>query len=67
MSIVVTIPYDPLWKPLDWVKENCPSYITRDVWKEEDGTIDIYHNYRINYYFYDEKDAIVFKLKWQTT
>ena len=31
MSAVVTLPYDPLWTPLEWAKENCPSYITNTM------------------------------------
>ena len=61
MGITVTIPYDPLWPALDWAKQNCPSYITNDA--HQDG----YNTYdwkKIDYFFSDEKDALMFMLKW---
>jgi hypothetical protein len=59
--IVVTLLYDPTWKALDWVKENCPSYITNDMHCYGYNT---YASEKIDYFFGDEEDAIVFKLKW---
>jgi hypothetical protein len=62
----VTIPYDPQWIPLKWAKKNCPSYITNDVTPVEpkrslsDPTNQIY----INYYFSEERDAMMFMLRW---
>ena len=50
----VTLPYDPLWTPLEWAKEYCPSYITNTA--IEDG--------KICYYFSDDAEATMFKLKW---
>lgn len=62
MSYIVTLPYDPIWQPLDWAKKNCPSYITNRA--PERGHNDTYNNYKINYYFGDEKEALMFALRW---
>ncbi len=59
--IHITLPYRPMWEPLDWAKENCPSYITNDVHMDGYNT---YDNTRIDYFFGDEGDAILFKLAW---
>jgi len=59
---VVTIPYDILWRPLDWAKTYCPSYITNRVFVDEDGHNDIT---KISYYFGSEEDATMFLLKWK--
>ena len=65
MGIKVTIPHDPLWLALDWAKKYCPSYITNDVSVESRH---IFHldsiGYKIDYFFSDEKDALMFMLKW---
>ena len=42
---------------LDWAKENCPSYITNT------GTVKE-HKIVYSYYFSDEKDALLFSLRW---
>lgn len=67
MSVTVTLPYDPVWTPLAWAKENCPSYITNKAsnttrlkpvaggWVNDSSIV---------YYFGDEQDAIMFKLTW---
>lgn len=61
MSAVVTLPYDPLWAPVEWAQKNCPSYICNTV----------YANFKpaeptavVNYYFDSEEDATLFTLKW---
>ena len=59
--MTITIPYDPFWEPLNWAKENCPSYITNDM--HQDG-YNTYDHTRIDYHFSDEKDALMFALKW---
>lgn len=60
MSYVVTIEYDPTWKALAWAKKHCPSYITNDVhsYRKYGGPVDV------DYFFYNEADAIWFKLMW---
>jgi hypothetical protein len=55
--MTVTIPLYPFRKALDWAKENCPSYITNDL--HQDG-----YNDKIDYHFSDEKDALIFALRW---
>lgn len=61
MSKTVVLPYDPTWKALEWAKANCKSYITND------GVIDQFPNNRftrIEYFFANEKDATMFRLRW---
>lgn len=66
----VTLPYDPydFGKALTWARNHCPSYNTYSVCahvKMEtdpgDRQVDID---RITYYFDEEKDAILFALRW---
>jgi hypothetical protein len=63
----VTLPYDPSWQALAWAKNNCPSYVTNDAdttrlkpvaggWVRAD--------HRINYYFGNKQDAVIFALRW---
>lgn len=59
--IFVTLPYDPTWKPLDWVKKNCPSYITNAVHLAENN---VHDTSRIDYFFSQQRDATIFALKW---
>ena len=42
---------------LDWAKANCPSYITNDYLRRDDGDF-----YRL--YFGQEKDFVWFQLRW---
>lgn len=59
--MTVTLPYDPVWKPLAWAKKHCPSYITNAI--HQDG-YNTYDNRKIDYFFGDEKEALMFLLKW---
>ena len=59
--MTITIPYCPFREPLDWAKENCPSYITNDL--HQDG-YNTYDHTKIDYFFSDEKDALMFALRW---
>ena len=52
----VTLPYDPAWSALEWAKKYCPSYIT--------NTSPPTRPREIEYFFSEEKDAILFSLKW---
>jgi hypothetical protein len=67
MSTSVTLPYDPIWAPLIWAKEHCPSYITNKasnttrLKQVSGGWINASC---VVYYFGDEKDAITFSLRW---
>jgi hypothetical protein len=64
----VTLPYDPAWQALAWAKKNCPSYITNAVHDDVfvfsgmsgPGVTDT----KIDYFFSDEKDMLVFILRW---
>lgn len=67
MSIVVTLPYNPVWAPLEWAKKHCPSYITNAVHPRDNGDkfdILVAGNYKIDYFFANEKDALMFRLRW---
>ena len=54
MVMTVTLPYDPLWRAVDWALKNCPSYLTNTA--QPGG--------KICYYFIDEAEATMFMLKW---
>ena len=54
--MTVTLPYDPVWRPLDWAKKHCSSYITNAVHSCD--------NTKIDYFFANEKDALMFLLRW---
>lgn len=58
---VITLPYDPTWKALEWAKKNCPSYITNHVHVDSDAKVNPEY---INYYFVEQKDAIWFAIRW---
>ena len=59
----VTIPYDPAWEALAWAKDNCASYITNSSAENPESFGSFYDRYII-YYFSDEKDATMFRLRW---
>ena len=59
--MTITIPFNPFREPLDWAKENCPSYITNDIHMDGYNTYDYT---RIDYHFSDAEDALMFKLRW---
>lgn len=61
MSTIVTLKYDPVWPALDWAKQHCRSYITNRVHRDGNKTFD---NTRIDYFFVDENDALMFALRW---
>jgi hypothetical protein len=64
--MTITLPYDPVWAPLEWAKLNCPSYITNEAkpGKTKSGLNGWVSDTNIVYYFNDEKDAMMFMLKW---
>ena len=67
MSIKVTLPYDPEWQALKWAKEYCPSYITNKAVTTTGERITVpeyYSNYDVVYYFSEQQDAMMFKLKY---
>jgi hypothetical protein len=59
--MTVTLPYDPVWTALTWAKAHCPSYITNDIHMDGYNT---YDHTKIDYHFADEKDALMFMLRW---
>jgi hypothetical protein len=69
MAIIVTLPYDPTWQALAWVKANCPSYITNAINEADRVRLLEYQIDQfvadIDYFFGNEKDALMFRLKWQ--
>lgn len=63
MSHIVTLPYDPVWRALQWAKKHCPSYITNQLHAQSyDDPFDI--NRHVDYFFADGQDATLFALKW---
>lgn len=61
MSRHVTLPYMPFMEVIAWAKQNCPSYITNDMHCDGYNT---YDSTKIDYFFADEEDAIMFALRW---
>jgi hypothetical protein len=59
--MTVTLPYDPMWRAVDWAREHCPSYITNDAHMIGYNS---YDNTYIDYFFHDKNEALMFKLKW---
>jgi hypothetical protein len=59
--MTVTLPYDPFWEPLHWAKKYCSSYITNDMHCDGYNTYDAT---KIDYFFGNKKDALMFLLKW---
>ena len=60
MGMTVTLPYDPVWKALEWAKEHCPEYVTNAVHKNSEPGQGVL----IDYFFASERDAVFFKLRW---
>ncbi len=60
--MTVTIPYDPEWKALDWAKKHCPSYTTNKVLTTNHAG----ECFRIAYHFSDERDVMMFTLRWSS-
>jgi len=66
LSTIVTLPYDPTWPAVEWAKKHCPSYITNTLSNNiKLGAHTQYAGTYINYYFGNEQDALIFKLKWE--
>lgn len=65
---IVSLPYDPEWRPAVWAKEHCPSYITNDAHVPRTESLPRQGNKLgdpvVNYYFGSESDATLFALKW---
>jgi hypothetical protein len=59
MRYTVTLPHEHSWEARDWAADNCASYLSCTIF----GTFKIDGAY-VAYYFEDEQDAVVFKLKW---
>jgi hypothetical protein len=68
MSNSVTLLYDPTWRALEWAKQYCASYITNTMNYEDreqfPGTYHFARIMRITYYFANERDATMFRLRW---
>jgi hypothetical protein len=66
MSTIVSLPYDPVWKALEWAKAHCPSYITNDVHHDDSFIItELKGEYFIDYFFGKEEEAVLFTLRWK--
>jgi hypothetical protein len=71
MVVIVTLAYDPLWSPVEWAKKHCPSYITNQLNKslnasflQDKGFSQHTNKKYIDYLFGNEKDALIFQLRW---
>jgi hypothetical protein len=62
MSYTITLPYDPVETVEDWAIKNCPSYITNVL--DYVGPKGELAELSIKYYFGEEKDAVLFALRW---
>ena len=66
MSKTVILPYDPTWRALEWAKANCKSYITNQG-VDVKSLADLSNGYtigKIEYFFGDERDATLFRLRF---
>ena len=54
---------EPVWKMKKWARNHCQSF----VWMEECDVSDVslQWDYLYAFYFYDEKDALMFQLKYK--
>ena len=59
----IVLPYDPDWQALKWAKDHCSSYITNKAEVAESSKIG-YIQYNVVYYFSNDQEALMFKLKW---
>jgi len=64
MSHSVILPYDPTWCALEWAKKHCSSYITNNAVGKKHNSFFSRNYYDIEYVFGDEKDALMFRLRW---
>ena len=60
--IYITLPYDPDWPAVAWAKEHCPSYITNNIHFSSDTYT--HDSNKIDYFFSEEADAVLFALRW---
>ena len=58
--MIVTLPYDPVWKALEWAKEHCPDFVSTEVHPHPAWVRPI----QIDYFFSSECDAVFFSLRW---
>ena len=59
----IVLPYDPDWQALKWAKDHCSSYITNKAEVAESSKIG-HIQYNVVYYFSNDQEALMFKLKW---
>lgn len=61
MKNYVALPVPKEWinafEPLEWAKKHCPSYITNDA-------VQIGGDYYYRFYFGNDKDRVLFALRW---
>jgi hypothetical protein len=61
MSFTVTLPLVGSTNAEKWALENCPSYIRPDWHQDGYNTYDVA---MVDYFFADEKEALMFFLRW---
>ena len=59
MRIKVTLPHIHSWHARNWASDNCESYLSCTIY----GTFGTDNSF-VEYYFEEEKDMILFALKW---
>jgi hypothetical protein len=47
--------------PFKWAKEHCPSYIENRLHPDGNNT---FNTAKVDYFFEDDRDAIMFILRW---
>lgn len=63
MSYIVTLRWTKEKEALEYAKKYCPSYITNTVGLVKNHTVKM-SEICVDYHFADEKDAMMFRLRW---
>ena len=61
MRYIVTLPHIHEWHPGSWAKEHCPSYLSATAHIRVGRDLP---PSKVEYHFEDEKDVVIFSLKW---
>lgn len=56
---------EPFWKIKKWALAHCKSFVWMDVSDVSD--VSLYYDELATYYFGDERDALMFKLKYKSS
>jgi hypothetical protein len=61
MRYTITLPHDYEWHPGTWAKDNCPSYLSATAHLMFGENLP---KSTVEYHFAEEKDAMIFSLRW---